>query len=127
MILIPQETVQRLQGDKTDVTALDKEMSTILKNNKLSDADKWKLYDQALQRFLHVTDQRRKTIKIGMKTTEKEEDGSFQDLVVTTVPKKFQRKAMTLYDKLASNPQLSWSQNGEVTIKGTKIPTFSHC
>ena len=120
MILIPQDAVQRLKGDKTDVTALDKEMTNILKNNKLSDTEKWKLYNQTLQRYLHVTDQHRKTIEIAMTTAE--DPTLLQDALKSTVPKKYQSKAMQLYVILRRSKDISWSQNGEVTIKGTKIP-----
>ena len=120
MILIPQDAVQRLQGDKTNITALDKEMTQILKSNKLNDAEKWKLYNQALQRFLHLTGTQRKDLEITIDPV-KVPNIELNELLMSSIPKKYQSNAMLLYDILAPSKDISWSKSGEVTIKGKKI------
>ena len=118
MLLIPQETVQRLQGDQTDVSSLDKAMTTVLKNRKISDAVKWQQYNQILQRFLHVAGQKRKTLKIPLESSTSEQ---LKVAILGTVPIKYQRKAILLLDVLTNEERIQWTKNGEVTIKGQKI------
>ena len=66
MVLIPQETLQKLQSarrlEQTPTTrvvhSLDAEMRELLERENLSDDDKIKLYHQTLQRYINLNKQR---------------------------------------------------------------------
>ena len=103
MLLIPQKTMQRLQGDQTDVSALDKAMTSVLKTKKISDAEKWKQYNQILQRFLHVASKKRKTVKIPLEGSTSEQ---LKVAIFDTVPLKYQRKALLLLDMLSNDERI---------------------
>jgi len=60
MIVVPQELIARLNnggGEKTGGSSdsLDTEMHRILNDKRLDDNDKWKQYQQVLQRHLHFS------------------------------------------------------------------------
>jgi hypothetical protein len=118
MILIPQDAVQRMHGDQTNMKSLDKEMSIILQS-KMSDADKWKKYNQVLQRYLHISGERRKPVELSMSHSKTD---LLKESLMSTVPAQYKRKAMGFYDFLLSSNLVSWDESGVVSIKGTLIP-----
>ncbi|KAG8236796.1 hypothetical protein J437_LFUL017011 [Ladona fulva] len=148
MILVPRETIQRMSSiptppmttTTTDLTqpisALDREMERILRLPKLSDHEKWNLYKQCLQRFLHFTDEERKPAVISFfrgtddKKETEEEDGMenaeaaalksdrLTSEIITSVPKKFKKKAKLLTDRLVLSKKITWDDAGTVSIDG---------
>lgn len=61
MLLITPETMEKLKKEsisETPLSRLDNEMQNILKT-KMQDREKWKLYLQVLQRFLHFSGEQR--------------------------------------------------------------------
>lgn len=68
MLLVEQDFIERLKNNETlsensTSSRLDSEMQKIIKS-KLDDREKWTLYSQALQRFLHFAELDRKPFKI---------------------------------------------------------------
>lgn len=67
MVLVEPELIERLKSrsiaPEDSLSRLDKEMQNILKT-KIDDREKWSLYMQILQRYLHFTERERKTIKL---------------------------------------------------------------
>jgi len=118
MILIPQDAVQKIHGDQTNMKVLDKEMSAIL-NSKINDSDKWKKYNQILQRYLHFSGERRKPVELPVSSDKTD---FLRESLMSTVPVKYKQKAMHCYELLKSLNHVSWDQSGVVTIKGTRIP-----
>lgn len=71
MLLVEQDFVERLKHNENltenSSSRLDREMQKILKG-KMDDREKWALYSQALQRFLHFAEADRKPFKIPIVT-----------------------------------------------------------
>lgn len=67
MILVEPDFIEKLKHDDNaplnSLSRLDADMQKILKN-KMGDREKWALYSQALQRFLHFTETDRKPFKL---------------------------------------------------------------
>lgn len=67
MLLVEQDFIERLKHNENQSenssSRLDREMQKILKS-KMDDREKWALYSQALQRFLHFAEADRKPFKI---------------------------------------------------------------
>lgn len=67
MILIEPEVIERLKSvgnlHEDSLSRLDKEMQNILKS-KMDDREKWSLYMQILQRYLHFTEKERKPLRL---------------------------------------------------------------
>jgi len=115
MILVPHDEVQRLQGNQTSVNALDKEMAAILKL-KLSDSEKWTRYNQALQRYMHITGEQREPVKLTV--TEKQKSDGIKEGLIDSVPDTYKRKAIYLFERLKSSSNVRWNDSGEVFING---------
>jgi len=71
MVVVPQELIERMrEGEPTPPVGrgsgggLDAEMHRILNDKRLDDNEKWKQYQQILQRFLHASAAKRRGISI---------------------------------------------------------------
>lgn len=142
MILIPQETMERLESQKTSTTVptdpagrLDQEMRSILVQEDKTDREKWKLYRQVLHRYLFFTGESRKPLQFNVRSvanegaleqTASDSEGPAQpptEDIVVSVPQKYQKKAELLLKHLLQNSdgKLSWNREGQVFIDGTTI------
>lgn len=143
LVLVPHETVSRLQEKtvaRTGTNAigeLDTEMHKILLQ-KAEDSEKWKMYNQTLQRYLHFANEQRKPLEIqlpsglgesgisGTKTSVSSEDNArLLTQLVTAIPKRFKHNATALFESLSSqqaSTQIVWDGNGTVSIQNTPLP-----
>ena len=154
MILLPQASVERLQNtfvhDKIksvqtpgSVTSrLDAEMSDILNSSTCKDErEKWSLYRQVLQRYLHFKEaetrekeeKSKKNIQTGAKefsqerSNEVEEDDEEQEktedaYIIDSIPPKYKQKAKNLLRGLRAGGLIVWNNLGSVTIDGAVVP-----
>lgn len=138
LILVPHDTLSRLHEKpigrtQDDVMGdLDLEMKNILLK-KAQDSEKWKMYNQTLQRFLHYANEQRKPVTIALpslpneeQTSRSEEDNDNMLARLTSlVPQKFKHNASSLYDFLVSKQSRSfieWDSFGHVKIADSQIP-----
>lgn len=126
MLLIPQEAYQRF--DNEPLNKLDKEMSLILQDTTLSDIDKWTKYNAVLQQFLHISQENRKPVQLPITESEpiKVQEkvvlpDTLEDVLISTVPLQFKRKAEQLYSLLKKSSDLEWTNDGALKIKGNLI------
>lgn len=134
LVLVPHETVSKLQEKKpVERTAevvmndLDKEMQQILKQ-KAEDSEKWKLYEQALQKYLYFVNERKKPMELLVPDvgTSKHEISLKQKLLSIT-PSKFQDSAAYLFDHLSSEEAkkfISWDENGKASVGNQTLPSI---
>ena len=131
MILVPSETVARLQekpiiptpSDK--VRALDGEMDNALQEDGTVE-ERLRRYEQLLQRCMHFMTEQRKPFRLSIPETEdasktKTEDSLEKSLEGGT-PKSLRKYSTHLYNVLKSQPNVSWDQFGVVTIDGIPLP-----
>lgn len=155
MILIEPEMLERLKSKETasddSLSRLDKEMHTILKR-KIDDREKWALYTQVLQRYLYVTKENRKPVKMTFQTEEDEYktdevsnettvpaptnleedvldkksrlDPYFEKLNLERIlPKTYQKKGQVLLEYIYDNKEIiHWKADGTLIIKNNEIP-----
>lgn len=131
LVLVPHETLNRLHDKpvlrtQSDVLGeLDSEMQKILLQ-KSEDSEKWKLYQQTLQRYLHFVNEQRKPLEISIanQTDQSHQDHTrFLSQLTTVTPKKFQHHAKALFHSLAqSNAIVSWDELGQLRIDDTPLP-----
>lgn len=168
MVLIPMETIERFQRRVSDgvgtavsptinsdsavgtdpVSGLDGEMNNILKHPTKDDAEKWKLYQQALQRYLFFANESRKPLRVDVyekadnadgkiankeqfKTdvksagTREEEKGEATQArkIISAVPAKFNAKAKLLMGMLSeASTRLTWNNDGAISLDGVPVP-----
>ena len=140
MVVVPQEVFQRLQADATvrkptnppSETSLDEDMQEILNNKHMDDSEKWKLYKQALHRFLHIAENNRQPISIPILETggvgndsrrvfANVEGGPVEE-IVETFSKTYRSNARNLLRFMKREGSLiSWDSGYSVYINGEKI------
>lgn len=147
MFLIEPETIEKLKRPITynnPMTSLDQDMENILKS-KVNDEEKWKLYQQTLQRYLHFIKQGRQPIPIGIPHTsnndqedvsqpknnehyeyESEKENKItkyeKEEILNIIPKTYRNKADAVINKLKSHSdRISWNDQGVVSIDGETL------
>lgn len=139
MILVETRQIEKLKESMLDKTLskLDGEIYDILHRN-IADDEKAKLYSNSLSRYLNIDKPNVVT------TTFKSEDVSASDVgaaiasekvsesvkdtknvesvVLETVPKKWKSQASRLLTHIKNNPDVTWSEKGELVLKNTTIP-----
>ncbi|KAG7312615.1 hypothetical protein JYU34_000932 [Plutella xylostella] len=149
LLLVEPEFLEKIkQSDKpeTTLTRLDDEMNKIL-NSKVDDREKWTLYLQTLQRYLHFTEEERQPL-ITMKnnltenseeniaTTVTKSEPLKQDVsninyplsaytpshLLKLIPKTYLKKGELLLENILQNKdRVNWNDRGEVTINNQPI------
>lgn len=139
-ILLPRESLDKLEEMKNkipctnsvqtpgdELSRLDNKMSEILNSKNITDeTEKWKIFEQTLQRFLRMmahlripteSDQENPIIKIEAKNYLPDE------AILESVPGKYTLKAKLLLRALhnTANSILTWDEKGVVTIHGSAI------
>ena len=138
MVVVPPELIARLEHTNSTAAAqpasisnLDTEMTRILSDKRLADNDKWKLYQQVLQRHLHVSAVKREPINLPIIDTEMAlaEDRmqrtsiALVDELVESFPKIYKSEARALLKAMANRDDLvSWDSDGFVYVNNKKIP-----
>ena len=129
MVLVEPRQLEKYKETMVDKTLskLDGELYEILQRN-ISDDEKAKLYSSSLSRYLNIDkptvvtkfdeddDVDEDAIK-GMKTST-----DVETLVLDSVPKKWKRQASRLLTHIKNNPDVGWSEKGELVVKNTVVP-----
>src|SRR5688572_28399856 len=142
MILVETRQIEKLKESMLNKTLskLDGEIYDILHRN-IADDEKAKLYSNSLSRYLNIDKPN------VVSTTLKSEDVTASDvvaatatattasekasesdsknvesLVLETVPKKWKSQASRLLTHIKNNPDVTWSEKGELVLKNTTIP-----
>jgi len=158
MVLVPEEFMDMLERKENMQTVpttkslirLDKKMEDILHDTKKPADDKVAQYNQNLQRFLEVQEQKRQfipTVKIHQENAstssqENKEEGERRDIkpqteqteqsdqhpltdneILESIPKSSRTLAQSMINRLKANSDhVSWNDKGEVTINERPIP-----
>lgn len=135
MVIVPQEVLERFQPTNTSEAVkednLDAEMHRILNNKRLGDGEKWKLYQQVLQRYLHVADQKRQPVNLPIMDTPEgvasdnmlRTSRALIDEIVETFPSGYKLQVRNLLRELTSKGDVvNWTSDGSVYVRGKKIP-----
>lgn len=149
MVLVPHDAVmpsreqieqtRSVQTPGTTLSRLDAEMDDILRSvTPANQREKWKLYQQVLQRHqFFVDEERRPKIITTSSVTDKpaeqipeeaaqsttEAEKISDEVIVASVPKTYRRQAEQLLNHLraSSNTTLTWDKSGVVHINGEPI------
>ena len=138
MVLVPEDVLNRYeQKQKVETSPIvkgmmqeDLDMSKLLYREDLNDNEKQKLYHANLERYLnlkHQKDSAIPTVRLAPSKENKEEEPQVQPLsdaaIVEHIPKKFQRKATAILNRLKARPDaVSWDKTGQVSVDGVSIP-----
>jgi hypothetical protein len=106
---------------------LDKKMESILEREDLSTDERLKLYDQSFTRYLNVHDDYRPRPVVSKVSTsppaviETETKDAIEEKIVESAPKTMKTKAELLVRKMKADPNISWSEKGELKYKGETV------
>ncbi|KAK3917558.1 UPF0291 protein [Frankliniella fusca] len=130
MILVPHESVARLNDPtpsttETPLSALDSEMQNIMRKKYTDDSLKWKLYNEALQRYLHFKGEQTKPVEILISSVngEENETTSIREQLAEALPKTYKAAAFRLYDYLSrADSKVTWDSSGVVSLNNQPVP-----
>ena len=113
-VLVPPELYCKLKKD--NLSAIDKQMHEILFDTELSDSEKWKLYSQCLQRYLHFYNEENKDLQLeiiekGVKSDEPQ-----------IVPFDNQILDFSILPQNAAEPSTSGAQTEDTTYANKPSP-----
>lgn len=138
LVLMPHESVVRLQEKTTDrttgdvMTDLDQDMNIIMRR-KAEDHEKWAAYDQVLQRYLHFAREQRKPVALltadsaaiastaDSTVNKADANAAVRSQILAVVPQKVRDQAGQLFDMISSDraaPFISWDSQGVVSLEG---------
>ena len=106
---------------------LDKKMESILEREDLSTDERLKLYDQSFTRYLNVHDDyspRPVVSKVSASppaVIETETKNAIEEEILESVPKTMKTKAELLVWKMKEDPNIAWSEKGELKYKGETV------
>ena len=106
---------------------LDKKMESILEREDLSTDERLKLYDQSFTRYLNVHDDYRPRPVVSKVSTsppaviETETKDAIEEEILESVPKTMKTKAELLVRKMKADPNIAWSEKGELQYKGETV------
>ena len=132
MVLVPSETVAKINEKPAStrtpgdvLSSLDQQMHHALQQRG-DDSEKWKHYEQLLQKFMHFVNEERKPIQLPVTSSSSEPSPyptpSLRDQLLNVVPHPSKSRASTLYERLESAPNIQWDESGTVTINDIKYP-----
>ncbi|KAK3931294.1 Twinkle protein, mitochondrial [Frankliniella fusca] len=130
MILVPHESVARLHDPtpsttETQLSALDNEMELIMRKKYADDSLKWKLYNEALQRYLHFNNERKKPVRISVEDFSLDDTGDtalIRQQLAAAIPKTYKAAALRLHDYLSTTgSRVTWDSSGLVSLEGTPV------
>lgn len=137
LVLVPHETVARLHEKPISRTPavtmgeLDSEMHKILER-KAEDSVKWKMYEQALQRYLHFANEQKKPLELILPSSddrpENTHNTTIREQITSIIPRKYRNAAISLFDFVASpraHSHISWDHTGLVHFDGKVHPQTS--
>jgi hypothetical protein len=132
LMLISPETLEKLRTtvpSSNTLDSIDQQMSHILNQKNISDHDKWTMYEQVLQKYLHKVNRAREPIEIPIVTDDRRPmshvstDLPLQNTTVSSVGGKspLSGKATALMEILSNCQHISWDDRGMVSIGGQLI------
>ena len=106
---------------------LDKKIQTILEREDLSADERLKLYDQSFTRYLSVHDDYRPRPVVSRESTsppaviETKTKDAIEEEILESVLKTMKTKAELLIRKMKADPNIAWSEKGELKYKGETV------
>lgn len=124
MVLISPETLQRLNNAAPKDGSLERDMSQVLHDPDIEDRTKWSQYQQMLQRNQHFHDQMRQPVSIPIveKPSMATVSQSFEQEILSLLPKTLKTKGELLCKRLYDNEVITWDSKGRVSINGNVLP-----
>lgn len=131
MILVPEQAsaqmISSVKSSESHQARLDQEMQDILQRTDLTTQEKWKLYQQALHRYLEHTPQAHKPIALPLIDTDPSMAPTSQSsplfqFILDSVPKTLSRKTGVLLKLMHASNRISWDPTGVVTIDKNLVP-----
>ena len=122
MVLVEPRQIEKWKETPTDkaLSKLDGQIYEVL-HRDIADDEKAKLYSNSLNRYLNL-DKPSVLTKFESKAIDVEDSDDVESMVLDTIPKKWKPQASRLLKHLKSNPDVSWSEKGELVLKKTTVP-----
>lgn len=129
-VLVPSDQLSKHLPTEENLSELDKEMNTILKNRNLTDDEKVKLYMQVLQKKLHIfyhnngkTNETQRESENNLPTEDYSDDQeSIEEMLLQATPKNFKANTRNILNYLKKSKNvIDWTSKGELIYKSKII------
>lgn len=131
MVLVEPRQIEKYKETMLDKTLskLDGELYEILHRN-ISDDEKAKLYSNSLSRYLNINKPdiitKFNAVDTNVDTVPETDSAQLstdiETLVLDSVPQKWKLRASRLLKHIKNNPQVGWSEKGELILQNNTIP-----
>ena len=117
-ILTPEEGWTKHAPTPQQLSEFDQEMSRVLNNKKLTDAEKVQQYTQILQQKLNIIEH-----NVPWKPAENvSKPVDYDSLIMESIPQNMKKHTKNLLALLKNHPQsVAWNDKGEAILKGQTI------
>ncbi|GBN86402.1 hypothetical protein AVEN_109086-1 [Araneus ventricosus] len=133
-ILVPNDQISKHVPTEETLSELDREMSAILKNKRISDDEKVKLYMQVLQKRLNILDHNnvvQETISEALHTEEEEKQDLveksdlMEHLILESAPKNLKSNTRSILNYLKKVSRLNaLDSQGRIDLQGKECQEF---
>lgn len=133
-MLVPNDQLSKHVPTEDTLSELDREMSAILKNKRISDDEKVKLYMQVLQKRLSILDHNNglqetfpEPVSAPQQTEETqdlvEKQDEIENLILESAPKNLKSNTRNILNYLKKNSRdvMHWTSNGELIYRGSNV------
>ena len=138
MVLVPEDAMEKYEQRQrlrtspimTSIMGQDTVLNDILKQTDMGDAQRQKVFNANLERYLELRQQKENeipTVRIaGKEASETEPEvmsGLSDELILGNIPKTMRGRASMLLGRLKTRPDVvSWDNTGQVVVDGEPIP-----
>ena len=136
MVLVPEDMAEKYEQRQrlrtspimASMMGQDTMLNDILKQTDMSDAQRQKVFNANLERYLELRQQKESeipTVRIARKETSEPEvvNELSDELILGNIPKTMRGRASMLLDRLKTRPDVvSWDNTGQVVVDGKTIP-----
>lgn len=120
LLLVPSDVMNKDTSEDSFLSALDTEMRKILDQKELPTDQKLAAYNQLLHRYLKANEKRNSPFEIKVQEPENKPD-VYDDEILDGIPIRNKKNAKLLINSIKKNPEISWSDTGELIAGGLKI------
>jgi hypothetical protein len=119
MVLVPHELVQQNEDPADKILSnLDENMQHILNDRTIPSDKKLILYNQVLQRFKRIKQERDKPFKLEIQEPKIMTDED----ILSGMPVKNLKQAASLLSFVKKNPHIQWTDDNELIVDGMTFP-----
>ena len=117
--LLTQKQQQDMRPTTTQMSRLDEQMDSILKDPSLPTDVKFLRYQDTLRRYQNLQDEQRKPLEVSIKQpdTEQEMKQRLPEHILTSLAKPYRSAGRLMADHINMHPEIQWDDANQLVVK----------